>query len=61
MKLFDVEIEFFEKTTEKSLYKRNYTIVAEDEEHAKAIIHNHLTLLDFYNFKITKVFEVSND
>ena len=60
MKFFSISVNFFARDTKKSLYERHYTILAEDEAHARAVIINHLTLLDFYNFEITGVQEVGN-
>ena len=58
MKFYDISVNFFTRDSKKTLYDRHYTIVAEDEEHARAVIINHLTLLEFYNFEITGVKEV---
>jgi hypothetical protein len=60
MKFYRINVNFFARDTKKSLYDRHYTILAEDEAHARAVIINHLTLLDFYNFEITGVQEVGN-
>ena len=60
MKFYSIDINFFARDSKKVLYSRHYTILAEDEEHARAAIINHLTLLDFYNFEITSVQEVGN-
>ena len=58
MKFYSINVNFFARDTKKSLYIRHYTILAEDEAHARAVITNHLTLLDFYNFEITNIQEV---
>ena len=58
MKFYDISVNFFTRDSKKTLYDRHYTIMAEDEEHARAVIINHLTLLEFYNFEITGVKEV---
>ena len=58
MKFYSISINFFTQGTKHKLYDRHYTILAEDEAHARAVIINHLTLLDFYNFEITNIQEV---
>ena len=58
MRFYDISVNFFTRDSKKTLYNRHYTIMAEDEEHARAVIINHLTLLEFYNFEITGVKEV---
>lgn len=62
MKFYSISVNFFTHTqeTKYKLYDRHYTILAEDEAHARAVIINHLTLLDFYNFEITNIQEVGN-
>ena len=67
MKFYSISINFFTQGTKHKLYDRHYTILAEDEAHlaedeahARAVIINHLTLLDFYNFEITGVQEVGD-
>ena len=60
MKFYSISVNFFTRDSKRSLYNRHYTILAENEDHARAVIINHLTLLDFYNFEITKVEEVGN-
>ena len=60
MKFYSIIIEFFTQGTKHKLYDRHYTILAEDEAHARAVIINHLTLLDFYNFEIVSIQEVGN-
>ena len=60
MKFYSINVNFFSRDTKKSLYERHYTILAEDEAHARAVITNHLTLLDFYNFEITNIQEVGD-
>ena len=60
MKMYSINVNFFARDTKKSLYERNYTILAEDEEHARAWIINHLTLLEFFNFEIISIQEVGN-
>lgn len=60
MKFFSISVNFFTQGTKHKLYDRHYTILAEDEAHARAVIINHLTLLDFYNFEITGVQEVGD-
>ena len=60
MKFFSISINFFTQGTKHKLYDRHYTILAEDEAHARAVIINHLTMLDFYNFEITNVQEVGD-
>ena len=59
MKFYSISIKFFTQGTKHKLY-RHYTILAEDEAHARAVIINHLTLLDFYNFEIIGVQEVGD-
>lgn len=58
MKFYSIIVNFFTRDSKRSLYNRHYTILAENEDHAKAVIINHLTLLDFYNFEITNIQEV---
>lgn len=58
MRMYSISIDFFTQGTKHKLYDRHYTILAEDEAHARAVITNHLTLLDFYNFEITNIQEV---
>ena len=58
MKFYSISVNFFTQGTKHKLYDRHYTILAEDEAHARAVIINHLTLLDFYNFEITNIQEV---
>ena len=58
MRMYSISIDFFTQGTKHKLYDRHYTILAEDEAHARAVIINHLTLLDFYNFEITNIQEV---
>ena len=60
MKFYSIIVNFHTSDNKKSLYNRNYTILAENEDHARAVIINHLTLLDFYNFEITNIQEVGN-
>lgn len=60
MRMYSISIDFFTQGTKHKLYDRHYTILAEDEAHARAVITNHLTLLDFYNFEITNIQEVGN-
>lgn len=60
MKFYSISINFFTQGTKHKLYDRHYTILAEDEAHARAVIINHLTLLDFYNFEIVSIQEVGN-
>ena len=60
MKFYSISVNFFTQGTKHKLYDRHYTILAEDEAHARAVIINHLTLLDFYNFEITGVQEVGD-
>lgn len=60
MKFYSINVNFHTRDNKKSLYNRNYTILAENEDHARAVIINHLTLLDFYNFEITGVQEVGD-
>lgn len=60
MKFYSISVNFFTQGTKHKLYDRNYTILAEDESHARAVIINHLTMLDFYNFEITGVQEVGD-
>lgn len=60
MRMYSISIDFFTQGTKHKLYDRHYTILAEDEAHARAVIINHLTMLDFYNFEITGVQEVGN-
>lgn len=60
MKIYSISVNFFTQGTKHKLYDRNYTILAEDEAHARAVIINHLTLLDFYNFEIISIQEVGN-
>ena len=60
MRMYSISIDFFTQGTKHKLYDRHYTILAEDEAHARAVIINHLTLLDFYNFEITNIQEVGN-
>ena len=60
MRMYSISIDFFTQGTKHKLYDRHYTILAEDEAHARAVIINHLTLLDFYNFEITEVQEVGD-
>lgn len=60
MKLYSISVNFFTQGTKHKLYDRHYTILAEDEAHARAVIINHLTLLDFYNFEIVSIQEVGN-
>lgn len=60
MKFYSISINFFTQGTKHKLYDRHYTILAEDEAHARAAIINHLTLLDFYNFEITNIQEVGD-
>ena len=60
MKFYSISVNFFTQGTKQKLYDRHYTILAEDEAHARAVIINHLTLLDFYNFEITGVQEVGD-
>ena len=60
MKFYSINVNFHTRDNKKSLYNRHYTILAENEDHARAVIINHLTLLDFYNFEITSVQEVGD-
>lgn len=60
MRMYSISIDFFTQGTKHKLYDRHYTILAEDEAHARAVITNHLTLLDFYNFEITNIQEVGD-
>lgn len=60
MKFYSISVNFFTQGTKHKLYDRHYTILAEDEAHARAVIINHLTMLDFYNFEITNIQEVGN-
>lgn len=60
MKFYSININFYTQGTKHKLYDRHYTILAEDEAHARAVIINHLTLLDFYNFEIVSIQEVGN-
>jgi hypothetical protein len=60
MKFYSISVNFFTQGTKHKLYDRHYTILAEDEAHARAVIINHLTMLDFYNFEITGVQEVGD-
>lgn len=60
MRMYSISIDFFTQGTKHKLYDRHYTILAEDEAHARAVITNHLTLLDFYNFEVTNIQEVGN-
>lgn len=60
MRMYSISIDFFTQGTKHKLYDRHYTILAEDEAHARAVIINHLTLLDFYNFEITNIQEVGD-
>ena len=60
MKFYSISVNFFTQGTKHKVYDRHYTILAEDEAHARAVIINHLTLLDFYNFEITRVEEVGS-
>ena len=60
MKFYSISVNFFTQGTKHKLYDRHYTILAEDEAHARAVITNHLTLLDFYNFEITNIQEVGD-
>ena len=60
MRMYSISIDFFTQGTKHKLYDRHYTILAEDEAHARAVIINHLTLLDFYNFEIISIQEVGN-
>lgn len=60
MRMYSISIDFFTQGTKHKLYDRRYTILAEDEAHARAVIINHLTLLDFYNFEIISIQEVGD-
>lgn len=60
MRMYSISIDFFTQGTKHKLYDRHYTILAEDEANARAVIINHLTLLDFYNFEITNIQEVGD-
>ena len=60
MKFYSISVNFFTHGTKHKLYEKHYTILAEDEAHASAVIINHLTLLDFYNFEITNIQEVGD-
>ena len=60
MRMYSISIDFFTQGTKHKLYERHYTILAEDEAHARAVITNHLTMLDFYNFEITNIQEVGD-
>lgn len=60
MKFYSISVNFFTQGAKHKLYDRHYTILAEDEAHARAVIINHLTMLDFYNFEITGVQEVGD-
>lgn len=58
MKTYSVEVKFFAKLTEKELYVRFFDIMAEDDKHAWAAVHNILSVMEFHNFVITDVKEV---
>ena len=60
MKTYEVEVHFYASGTEKELYKRYFEIMEESEQRAIAAVHNFHVLMDYHNFKITGVKELSN-
>ena len=57
---FEVEVRFYAYKDNKpmELYKRYFSIEADDSKHAVMAVHNILSVMEFHNFEIHDVKEV---
>ena len=57
---FEVEVRFYAYKDNKpmELYKRYFSIEADDSKHAVMAVHNILSVMEFHNFEILDVKEV---
>ena len=57
---YEVEVKFYAYKDNKKmeLYKRYFSIEADDSKHAVMAVHNILSVMEFHNFEIIDVKEV---
>ena len=57
---YEVEVKFYAYKDNKKmeLYKRYFSIEADDAKHAAMAVHNILSVMEFHNFEILGVKEV---
>ena len=56
---YEVEVRFYAYRDNKQmeLYKRYFSIEADDAKHAAMAVHNILSVMEFHNFEILRVSE----
>lgn len=57
---YEVEVKFYAYKDNKKmeLYKRYFSIEADDSKHAVMAVHNILSVMEFHNFEILDVKEI---
>ena len=61
MKTFAVKIGFMMGESNKILYRKYYSILADSEEEARKFVSNGLAIIEFRNFRILEVKEIENE
>lgn len=59
MKTFVVKVDYMNDKGENVLYSKYYAIKAESADMAEAVVFNGLSLLEFHNYEVAEVKEVS--
>lgn len=60
MKTYSIKVGFTGTNPRKVLYVKYYTIIEENEQRAKATLHNGLSIIEFHNFEILEVKEIEH-
>ena len=58
MKTYAVKVGFMMGDSDKVLYRKYYSVLADSDDEAKKFVHNGLKIIEFHNFVVEEVKEM---